>query len=74
MIDICQSLNKEKLKILWHYTSLEVVKSILSNEKPTFWLSGIRYLNDKSEYKYGLDVINAEIDVLSKNINLRPIN
>jgi hypothetical protein len=64
MINICTLLDKKKPDVLWHYTSLDVLKNILSNDVPTFWLSEIRYLNDKAEYKYGLDIFVSEINTL----------
>jgi hypothetical protein len=58
------TVKKKKPDVLWHYTSLDVLKNILSNDVPTFWLSEIRYLNDEGEYKYGLDIFISEINTM----------
>ena len=43
--------------LLWHYTSVEVLSSILGQAKPTLRATHINYLNDSVELKHGLDAI-----------------
>ncbi|WP_316674740.1 DUF2971 domain-containing protein [uncultured Tolumonas sp.] len=51
-------LHQDKPKLLWHYTSLTALNGIISNEnKLSFWVTEINYLNDKSEYMHGLSII-----------------
>jgi len=59
--EICSLLgNKEKLNCIAHYTSTEVLDSLLKSA--TFWASHIFYLNDASEYITGINALN---DILS---------
>ena len=57
----------ENEDIIWHYTSREVFANIL--EKRTgLYATHYKFLNDSSEYKYGLDVV---MDYLIEEINKR---
>ena len=40
---------------LYHYTTLDTFKNILNSE--SLWLTDIRFVNDASEYTYGLGII-----------------
>lgn len=43
--------------LLWHYTSIDVINSIFSNDKPTLRATHIHHLNDSTELKHGLKAI-----------------
>lgn len=45
----------EDIKTVYHYTSIDGLKSILENQ--TLRISNAKYLNDNSELKYGLQLI-----------------
>jgi hypothetical protein len=45
--------------LLWHYTSIDVLASIFSNDLPTLRASHIHHLNDSSELKLGLSALKA---------------
>lgn len=55
-------VQEPKNKYIYHYTSLEGLKSIM--EKEVLWFSDIDYLNDESEVQYGYSLIT---DFLNKN-------
>lgn len=42
-------------KTIYHYTSLQGLKSIIETQK--IYCTNINFLNDKKEYKYGVDLI-----------------
>ena len=56
-------------KILYHYTSFDALCKIIGDwslvhwnaqdKRMTAWATDIRYLNDATEFKYGLDVAKA---------------
>ncbi|WP_425658148.1 DUF2971 domain-containing protein [Roseobacter sp. EG26] len=52
--------------LLAHYTSLENLENILSNEQ--VWLSNPLFMNDLEEVRFG---INAGVDLIYRNDNLR---
>ncbi len=64
--------------VLWHYTSLETLINILKTKQ--VWASDILYLNDATEYRYGLGIAkkaaekkaatldSAKSDVVERNI------
>lgn len=51
-------------KSIYHYTSIEALKSIL--EKKTLWLSDISFMNDESEIKYTFDLVCEYLDSVKK--------
>lgn len=57
-------LGKTQKKSIYHYTSIDGLKSILKNK--SIWLSDISFLNDESEMKYTLDLINDYLDSVKK--------
>lgn len=56
-----------RVKYVYHYTSIEAMKSILENDN--LWLSDSRFLNDKTELEEGRKAIIKAIDKLRKNSN-----
>ena len=49
---------------LYHYTSLEAIKSVLENKK--IWMTDLRYLNDSQELYHGFEVFKMQLDMLTK--------
>lgn len=47
---------------IYHYTSLQGLKSIIETQK--IYCTNINFLNDKKEYKYGVDLIRCIIENL----------
>ena len=47
---------------IYHYTSLQGLKSIIETQK--IYCTNINFLNDKKEYKYGVDLIHGIIENL----------
>lgn len=45
--------------LLWHYTSVDALVSILSNDDPTLRASHILHLNDTAELKHGLGAMKS---------------
>jgi len=45
---------------IYHYTSLQGLKSIIETQK--IYCTNINFLNDKKEYKYGVDLIRCIIE------------
>ena len=56
MVDVFYPLNKENVT-LYHYTSLESLKSIVENR--TLRLGDYKYLNDVSEFEFSLKNFNS---------------
>lgn len=52
---------------LYHYTTADGLLGIVSTG--TLWATGIRYLNDSSEYEYTLDIARDHIESVSKLID-----
>jgi hypothetical protein len=48
--------NNDGCSTLYHYTNVSALKSIL--EKESLWLTYAKYLNDSSELKYTIEIIN----------------
>lgn len=48
--------------LLYHYTSPEGLKGIIENK--TLFATDLRYMNDSAEYRYVLEMIKNNIDVL----------
>ncbi len=44
-------------KWLFHYTGIDTLLSMLKSDTPSFWLSGISYLNDSKELIHGHDLM-----------------
>lgn len=55
-----------KADLLYHYTSPEGLKGILSSRE--IWATSILYLNDFSEFKYTLNLLNG---ILEKNFGVQ---
>ena len=51
-------------ELLYHYTNIEGLYGILSTN--CLWASNINYINDSTEYSYGIGLLN---DVLNRTIN-----
>jgi hypothetical protein len=62
-IDVGESLDDETPSILYHYTTANGLKGIV--ESNTIWATHYRFLNDKTEYKYGQQIIE---NVLNETI------
>ena len=60
-------LNKEqpKLNTIYHYTNLNNFISIIENQ--ALYCTNTSFLNDKREYKYGVDLLLSRIDILKNN-------
>lgn len=54
--------------IVYHYTSLEVLQKILVGNKLRF--SKMNSLNDKSEYKHGIQLLKSKIDEFETKNNI----
>jgi Protein of unknown function (DUF2971) len=50
--------------VLYHYTSLDGLVGIVRSR--SMWASSIRHLNDSSEFRYALDLVQSEILVMPK--------
>jgi hypothetical protein len=63
-IFVNEKLNTEQPKIntIYHYTNLNNFISIVENQ--TLYCTNISFLNDKREYKYGVDLLLGRIDIL----------
>lgn len=53
-------LERKPKQTLYHYTSTDGLKGILSNK--SFWMTDVRYMNDAKELSYAEDIIANEID------------
>lgn len=53
-------------KILYHYTSAKVIKSILENR--SFWCTDVNFVNDALEIKYGKKIIKERLNCYLENI------
>lgn len=66
-----ERLKKENPRVdcIYHYTSLSGLISIVENQ--SIYCSNINFLNDKKEYKYGVEIILSVVEKLkeSKNYN-----
>ena len=51
---------REALTFLYHYTSLDSLRGIVENDE--LWLSHLFFQNDSEEYKYGIQLINEELE------------
>lgn len=58
-------LDKQKARVLYHYTSGEGLNSIINNE--SLWITKSNFLNDKGEIKYTFDLLLEIIDELMSN-------
>ena len=58
-------IKESKQSELYHYTSLEGLKSIIENAN--LWFSDIDYLNDVYEIKYGFKMVNNYIEEYQNN-------
>ncbi|MHB8335900.1 MAG: DUF2971 domain-containing protein [Ignavibacteriaceae bacterium] len=54
-------------KVLYHYTSAQVIKSILENR--SFWCTDVNFMNDTLEIKYGKKIIKERLNSYLKNEN-----
>lgn len=52
--------------IVYHYTNIDVVYGVLKKQK--FWLTKCDYLNDITEIKYSLDLIEKKMKDICNNI------
>lgn len=52
--------DKNMNKLIYHYTSLGSLKSIIESE--TLWATNIRFLNDTEEYTHALKIFNNSIE------------
>ena len=70
-IFVNDKLKKEfpKLDTIYHYTNLNNFISIVENQ--TLYSTNISFLNDKREYKHGVDLLLSRIDIL-KNGGFSP--
>jgi hypothetical protein len=66
-IFVNDKLNKEqpKLNTIYHYTSLNNFISIVENQ--TLFCTNISFLNDRREYKYGVDLLLKRINILKND-------
>lgn len=67
------SFEQDVKEIIYHYTSLETLISIINNQ--TLWATNHRFLNDRSEYKHGISLILELIKTQkpSKNLYLKTL-
>lgn len=56
--------------LLFHYTSISTLEKILSNK--TFRLTNLDNLNDKSEYRYGIDLLKNKIADFERRNHINP--
>lgn len=54
--------------IVYHYTSLDVLQKILASNKLRF--TKMNFLNDKSEYKHGIQLLKRKIEEYETNNNV----
>lgn len=61
------------LGTIYHYTNLNTLISIIENQ--TLYFSNIYFLNDKKEFKYGVELILSRIDALkNQGLNSEILN
>lgn len=70
LVDWHKKYHQINPKPLWHYTGINALHSILSKRK--IWFSQAIFLNDSSEMKYAVDlieeIIKGKIQILSSDI------
>jgi hypothetical protein len=64
--------NKDKPNILYHYTTQEGLKGILSEK--SLWATKIQYLNDASELTRPLDTAHSILEKISENKDNKNVN
>lgn len=73
--DLCKRLKSVKLchkgdldgddeNLLWHFTRLSVLKSMLDNTQ--LWLTDLALSNDENEVVYGLSRVSAFVDQFTR--------
>lgn len=55
VVDVVKTVCNDPISGIYHYTSTEVLDSLLSNA--TFWATNLYYLNDSSEYQTGINFL-----------------
>lgn len=60
LLDLSEFLNSNIPQDLYHYTTIEGFKGIIENNE--IWMSNLFYLNDKSEYKFGVELLKKHLE------------
>ena len=56
----------ESIQTIYHYTSIESLKSIISNK--SFWISNCHFLNDSQEMLYTIKLVKEIYTIVAKNV------
>ena len=52
------ALEPGQIPIIWHYTTLDVLESILKTN--SIWASSLNSQNDTQEFSYGIELFHSE--------------
>jgi hypothetical protein len=66
--DISKFIGAPVPDILYHYTNLDGLLGIINNEE--LWFSDMYFLNDKSEYELGLNIVIEELEAKKEGFKI----
>ncbi|MCA5005796.1 DUF2971 domain-containing protein [Sphingobacterium bovistauri] len=67
-LDLSNYLNSDIPENLYHYTTIQGFQGII--ESSEIWMSNLFYLNDKSEYKLGVELLKKHLNIYKNGFSV----
>ncbi|MFZ4861007.1 DUF2971 domain-containing protein [Sphingobacterium sp. Mn56C] len=68
ILDLSDFLNSNIPENLYHYTTIQGFQGIIDNSE--IWMSSLFYLNDKSEYKLGVELLKKHLNIYKNGFSV----